>query len=197
MRKSSLLLISSLIISISLVGCQDEANQQIPPSKASNSSNIEIEHKPNYDDFTKLMEDVKNNIVINGFSLTPPMKTIFLIEKDFTFNKKDTITLGGGVSDLNPTQEQFIFENNDKSVQLYVRFAYTAVDMGKNLVAWESTSGYGGADPELLDRTDMATYTYRNLIVTVTQNARTKAKTTITKEAVKSVLNILEKYYSG
>ncbi|GJM80384.1 hypothetical protein HMSSN139_28800 [Paenibacillus sp. HMSSN-139] len=58
--------------------------------------------------------------------------------------------------------------------------------MGNNLVAWESPSGYDGADTEsLLNRTDMATYTYRNLIVTVTQNAKTKADISTTKKAVK------------
>ncbi|GLI07616.1 hypothetical protein [Paenibacillus tyrfis] len=192
--KTSLFLISSLIISISLVGCSDKTDK--PTITASNENITEIKNTQNYDDFTKLMENFKNNIVISGFSLIPPMKTIFLIERDFTFNKKDTITLKGGVSDLNTTQQQFIFENNDKSIQLYVRFAYTEVNMGNNLVAWDSTSGYDGADRELLDRTDMATYTYKNLIVTVTQNAKTTAKTATTKEAVKSVLNVLEKYYS-
>jgi hypothetical protein len=38
-----------------------------------------------------------------------------------------------------------------------MRFAYTDVDMGKNLVAWEIPTGYDKADPELLNKTDMAT----------------------------------------
>ncbi|AJS60222.1 hypothetical protein [Paenibacillus sp. IHBB 10380] len=196
MKKMLLFLISCLMISISLTGCSNESNVQTPQVTASNKSVIDTVNIPKYDDFTKFMEDFKSNIVIDGFSLIPPIKTIFLIEKDFTFNKKDTITLGGGSGDFNPTQQLFIFENKDKSIQFYVRFAYTEVDMGNNLVAWEIPTGYDGADTELLNRTDMATYTYRNLIVTVTQNAKTKANNGTTKKAVKSVLNILDKYYS-
>ncbi|MNO38529.1 hypothetical protein D3C76_286320 [compost metagenome] len=191
-----LLLISCLVISFSLIGCSNENNVQTTQVTETNKNVIETGSTPKYDEFTKLIENFKNNIAIDGFSLIPPISTIFLIERDFTFNKKDTITLGGGNSDFNPTQQLFIFENKDKSVQIYVRFAYTEIDMGNNLVAWEIPTGYDGADPELLSRTDMATYTYRNLIFTVTQNAKTKANNSITKEAVKSVLDILDKYYS-
>ncbi|MEK4472705.1 hypothetical protein NSQ91_05775 [Paenibacillus sp. FSL R7-0048] len=197
MKKMFLLLISSfLMITIFLTGCSSESSVQTPQFTAINKIEKEIVNIPNYDDFAKFMEDFENNIDIAGFSLIQPYKTIFLIERDFTFNKKDTITVGGGSGDFNPTQQLFIFENKDKSIQFYVRFAYTEVDMGNNLVAWEVPTGYDQADSELLNRTDMATYTYRNLIVTVTQNAKTKANLSVTKNAVKSVLSTLDSYYS-
>ncbi|WP_059050328.1 hypothetical protein [Paenibacillus senegalimassiliensis] len=196
MRKTLLFLISCLLISISLTGCWGKSNVDSPQVSVPSTSVIGTGDLPDYDDFLKLMEDFKNNIAIDGFSLIPPVKTIFLIERDFTFDKKDTITLGGGSGDFNPTQQLFIFEKEDKSVQFYVRFSYTEIDMGNNLVAWEIPVGYENADAELLNRTDMATYTYRNLIVTITQNAKTKADNKTTKEVVKSVLKILDNYYS-
>ncbi|WP_178024370.1 hypothetical protein [uncultured Paenibacillus sp.] len=197
MKKILLSLIGCLMISISLSACwNDDTNEQKTQAEASNEKAIDTVSVPNYDDFTKFLEDFQSNIVIDGFSLIPPFKTIFLIEREYTFNKKDTITLGGGKNDFNPTQQLFIFENKDKSIQIYVRFAYTEVDMGNNLVSWEFPSGDDGADIELSNRNDMATYTYKNLIVTVTQNAKTKADNRTTKNAVKSVLHILDTYYS-
>ncbi|MGG6309202.1 hypothetical protein [Paenibacillus macerans] len=197
MKKILLSLIGCLMISISLSACwNDDTNEQKTQAEASNEKAIDTVSVPNYDDFTKFLEDFQSNIVIDGFSLIPPFQTIFLIEREYTFNKKDTITLGGGKNDFNPTQQLFIFENKDKSIQIYVRFAYTEVDMGNNLVSWEFPSGDDGADIELSNRNDMATYTYKNLIVTVTQNAKTKADNRTTKNAVKSVLHILDTYYS-
>jgi hypothetical protein len=194
-RKILLVLGASLIVLTSLTGCWNNPIERSPASVPSNKAVAETGNKTSYEDYTKFLDDFTNNIAIEGFRLIPPIKTIFLIERDLTFNKKDTITLGGGQSDFNPTQQLFIFENPDKSVQLYVRIAYTNVDMGNNLVSWEVPSGHAGVDQELISRTDMATYTYRNLIITVTQNSKTNAEFDQTKEAVRSVLGILEKYY--
>lgn len=198
MRNITLLLGAGLICLTSLTGCWNNPIEQ-PPANVPSPSNkaiAETKNKPNYEDYKKLLNDFTNNIDIKGFRLIPPIPTIFLIDRDLTFNKKDTVTLDGGVNDLNPTMQLFIFENPEKSVQLYVRISYTDVEMGNNLVSWEIPSGHAHANPELLNRTDMATYTYRNLIITVTQNTKKNAELDTTKEAVRSVLRILEKYYS-
>ncbi|PZD96548.1 hypothetical protein DNH61_07025 [Paenibacillus sambharensis] len=194
MKKLLLILGISLIVLPSMTSCLNNSSTANVPSV---QDIVETDNQISYKAYTTFLDDFTNNIVIEGFTLTPPLKTIFLIDRDLTFNKKDTITLEGGKNDFNPTQQLFIFENSDKSVQLYVRIAYTNVEMGNQLVSWEVPSGHEGVDQELVNKTDMATYTYRNLIITVTQNSKTQAELDLTKEAVRSVLVILEKYYSG
>jgi hypothetical protein len=194
-RKKIVILTTALIILIQLIGCSNNqtepSSESVPPSKVVD----ETGNKGKFEAYTSLLEDFTNNITIKGFRLIPPVKTIFLIDKELTFNKKDTITYGGGQNDFDPTQQLFVFENSDKSTQLYVSISYTNVDMGKNLVAWDIPAGDNDADQKLINQIQMATYTYRNLIVTITQNSKTNTDLDGTKEAARSVLKILDKYY--
>ncbi|GJM80383.1 hypothetical protein HMSSN139_28790 [Paenibacillus sp. HMSSN-139] len=82
MKKMFLLLIGCLMIFTSLSGCSShDSNVKTPQVTPSNKSELDTVNIPQYDDFTKFMEDFKNNVVIEGFSLISPIKTIFLIEK--------------------------------------------------------------------------------------------------------------------
>ncbi|HEY2492581.1 MAG TPA: hypothetical protein VGI33_06705 [Paenibacillus sp.] len=77
-------------------------------------------------------------------------------------------------------------------MQIQIRIAYTTVVMGNDLVSWDISSGYENTSKQLSNNTDLATLTYKNIIITILQNAKDHTELEITKGAIRSVIKSLK-----
>ncbi|WP_419871427.1 hypothetical protein [Candidatus Pristimantibacillus sp. PTI5] len=192
----------TLVLGIALIsGCdfnEPISEKDISNSPAVSNEQVDSNNKTNslysYEQFVELTNQLAEDIVIPGYEIKnyPLIPSIFIIEKELTFGKKDTLTVSGSLNDQRPVQQLFIFENKDQSSQIHIRLAFTNTDMGKELVSWDIPTGYDNTSEELSDNTDLATLTYRNLVITVMQNTSKKTNLDITKSAIRGLMTALE-----
>lgn len=149
-----------------------------------------------YEEYVKIVQKISDVLKIPDFTIKtyPIVPHLVFVDKELSLNGTNALTVDGTPNDFRPTQHLLIYENENNSVQLQIRFSYTTNQMGKALVSRQNATFYSETTDELSNKTDLATYTYNNLIITILQNAKEKADNEITKSAMRALINVLDEY---
>ncbi|AJS58048.1 hypothetical protein [Paenibacillus sp. IHBB 10380] len=199
----NLYLLCLLLLLLLIVGCNSKGNSEILSVEDSalivTPEKVKVEDQKNeiiisYEQFSDLSGKLAKDIRIPGFKLrnTPIYPSIMLVDKDITFDKKQSITVDGTLDDLRSTEQLLIYENDNQTMQIQIKIAYTSVVIGNELVSWNLSSGYESTSKELSNNIDLATLTYKNIIITILQNAKDRTELEITKGAIRSVIKSLK-----
>jgi hypothetical protein len=108
-----------LLLLLLIVGCDSKGNSEILSVKDSaviaTPEKVKVEDQKNetiisYEQFSDLSGKLGKDIRIPGFKLknTPIYPSIMLVDKDITFDKKQSITVDGTLGDLRPTQQFYL-----------------------------------------------------------------------------------------
>ncbi|QCT02750.1 hypothetical protein E6C60_2035 [Paenibacillus algicola] len=87
-----------------------------------------------------------------------------------------------------------IFEDEDTTKQVIIKFAYTKNFIGNDIIEYSKTKGLSDIDQNLSQKTDILTFSYKNLIIIVQQNAEAKIDSEITKKATRAIQSYLKNF---
>lgn len=193
----------SLILLSQLVGCVEQTNNSIPSTQTISPSkevNSKIDSTTNnilsYNRYKQLIEDIELNLEIAEFSLKVPVyETIVVVDKDLTFDTRESITVDGKreFGTVEPTSYQFIYEKSDGSKQIIINLSYNKNYIGNDLINW-SNPEHENINKALAAQVDLATLSYKNLLITIQQLSTEKSDSDITKSAIRAVINTLKEY---
>lgn len=85
-----------------------------------------------------------------------------------------------------------IYENEERSVRLHVRFSYAESEMCDDWMTWDFASE---AEEEPSPQTELVILTYRNFIVNIMQKADGAADHRTTQAAAASINKALQQFY--
>jgi hypothetical protein len=150
--------------------------------KQENSSN-----QLNYLQYQQFAKDF-SNIKLSSFDLiehTIDVNNIDIVEKDITFNRKNTLTLSGDLEDVDETVESILYKNKKNSITLRIDLIFTSQLLENNLLYISSFSGEE-FQKHIPCYRDMI-LTYKNIIIKITVIDKTNEidsylTTSITKE---------------
>lgn len=119
-----------------------------------------------------------------------------IVDRDLTFGKRDTLTLEGdtNVANVKPTSHILIFENKNQSKQIIIRISFTNSFVGNDMLDWSTTNGYPSINSKLAKTLDMATLSYKNLIITIQQLSKDEVDSETTRDVIRKVIKMIEKY---
>ncbi|MWC29750.1 hypothetical protein [Paenibacillus sp. MMS18-CY102] len=150
-----------------------------------------------YSQYKDLTDRFQSNLIIPEFTLKAESgKNIVIVEKDLTFEKRENLTLDGSrdFANVQPTSYIFIFENQAQSKQIIVRVSFNKNYIGNDLLDWSRLNNYANINEKLASQFDMATLSYKNLIVTVQQLADREANLETTKTAMRAIIKELVEF---
>ncbi|MNZ97623.1 hypothetical protein D3C78_1168720 [compost metagenome] len=150
-----------------------------------------------YTQYEGLIKSVADNLNITDFTLKAASgENIVVVEKELTFGKRENLTLDGkrNMANVQPTSHLFIYENQDQSKQIIIRFSFNTNFIGNDLLDWSGTNSYENINSKLASQMDMATLSYKNILITVQQLAIIETNFEITKTSIKEVIQLLKKY---
>lgn len=197
-RNIAILFVSSLIL---MSSCSDSNHISNSSNAVSQESTLEISNDSQlitYSEYQQIFETLTKELSISGYSYKSGSvgPNIVIMDKDLSFNKREYLTLDGkfDMNNTQPTSELLLFENEDSSKQLAIRISYTTSYIGNDLVDWSSSRGYSGINESLAKKTDLATLSYKNLILTILQTSEVEAAMEDSKTAVRSIISIISNY---
>lgn len=135
----TILLFSSILF---LIGCEDKktSNVKAETETKATSENKEdvISHKKYQKIFLRMVKSLKFKDY--NFVEATEAANITAIEKDFSFGKRENLTLDGKQSHLE-TQERLVYEKKDKSAYLIVDLIYLNKPLENDMVYWNARNG--------------------------------------------------------
>ncbi|MBO2943049.1 hypothetical protein JJQ72_03520 [Paenibacillus sp. F411] len=194
-----LILITTLLF---IMGCKGEVevtkdthevNKPVPDNNALSNQVI------TYENFDKLFFDSAKTLKIEGFDLKNGTfeEELVIVDKDLSFNTREILSLEGKIENNTPirtTQRMLIFEDEDTTKQVIIKFAYTKNFIGNDIIEYSKTKGLSDIDQNLSQKTDILTFSYKNLIIIVHQNAEAKIDSEITKKATRAIQSYLKNF---
>jgi hypothetical protein len=146
-----------------------------------------LSNELNYLQYQQFAKDF-SNIKLSSFELiehTIDVNNIDIVEKDITFNRKNTLTLSGNLEDVDETVESILYKNKKNSMILRIDLIFTSQLLENNFLYISSFSGEEFQKYIPCYR-DMI-LTYKNLIIKITVTDKTNEidsylTTSITKE---------------
>lgn len=200
MKKIKFIFLFFVILTVLLIGCSEQTNS-MPTSNKNNTDTTVIEKTVDpilsYTQYEKLIKSVADSLNITDFTLKAASgENIVVVEKDLTFDKRENLTLDGkrNMANVQPTSHLFIYENQDQSKQIIIRFSFNTNYIGNDLLDWSGTNSYENINSKLASQMDMATLSYKNILITVQQLAITETNFEITKTSIREVIQLLKKY---
>ncbi|MEN1987698.1 hypothetical protein [Paenibacillus hubeiensis] len=194
MNKKKLIICVVLLCSV-VVGCDAIK----PEGQYEPTIQTEVKNEPKtdiytYEEYEALVQEFSEVVHIPNYTLKniPLIKSLVIVEKELTFDKRQSLTVNGDTSDMRPTQQIYIYENKDQSTQIQVRIGYTKNYLDKDLVIWDSSKGFEKTNSGLSKNTDVATFLYKNLVISITVNAEKDASIVTMRAAMKEIVDFFK-----
>lgn len=177
-----------------LAGCEepqkDVQKEVTVASAAYAEEKVEI---LSYEEYSELFLSMTENLEIPGYTLlnTSTDTDIIMIDKEISFNKREYLTLDGtydNKSQVQTSQESLFFGSEDRKTALIITIAYTDAAIGEDIVSYVSSGGYGLPE-EVIQKSDLITLSYKNLIISVLQSAE---KTVVEEDTTLAAEQLVE-----
>lgn len=182
------MLIVLCVLLLAIVGCQAKT----PAEEA-----VTSDQAVTYENYQKMTESLPSQLKIDGFKFKSGSlgDNVTIVDPALTFNKRSYLTIDGKneLSHPKTTQETLLFENEEQTVTVLVKISYTDTVMSNDLIHYSTDTGYGNTNQDLIQKSDTAVLSYRNLIVIVQQIAKDKAAGTTTEQFIKQIINNLQR----
>ncbi|MFX3643426.1 MAG: hypothetical protein ACE3L7_33040 [Candidatus Pristimantibacillus sp.] len=180
------------------IGCESNPTEVKNEPSISNVVDNDKKNKDvfSYEQYTTLIQDFAEKVQIPNYEIknTPLIKSLVLVEEELTFDKKQSLTLEGNKSDMRPTQQILMYENKDQSTQIQIRIGFTKNYLDEDLVIWDSSKGFEETNKELSSKTDVATYLYKNLVISILVNTEKDASIPTMRNAMHEIVDFLTNY---
>lgn len=194
MRKQVLAFV--LVGTVVLAGCEEpqkDVQKEAAASAAHAEEKVEI---LNYDEYSELFLSMTENLEIPGYTLlnSSTDTDIIMIDKEISFNKREYLTLDGtyaNKSQVQTSQESLFFGSEDGKTALIITIAYTDAAIGEDIVSYVSSGGYNLPE-EVIQKSDLITLSYKNLIISVLQSAEKAVVEEDTTLAAEQLVEFLE-----
>lgn len=189
--------LSLLTLSLfSLIGCQQVNAHSENDNKGIESKKTE-EKTLSYNQYEKLFKNMVKDVKVPGYTLKSSTSDVEVLRlsKDFSFGKREYMTTKGTFNGEQPksTQESLFYESSNKDRMIIVTIAYTKSFIGNDMASYSVWSDYG-LKTSLIDKTDLMTITYKNLIITIIQTNEKKAEPNDTQNATRTIVKYLKDY---
>ncbi len=113
------------------------------------------------------------------------------VDRSLSFGGRRWLTVDGTI-DTPSTQETLYFENQKQDTRLAIHFTYTDRYIGNDVMQYQSSEGYKGLNQKLSNQSDLIIISYKNILISVQQNALYKVDPDTTQEAAKQVIHELK-----
>ncbi|MNW36361.1 hypothetical protein D3C74_133740 [compost metagenome] len=200
MKRIKFIFLFFVILTVLLIGCSEQTNSMLTSNKNNTDTTVidkSVDPILSYTQYEGLIKSVADNLNITDFTLKAASgENIVVVEKELTFGKRENLTLDGkrNMANVQPTSHLFIYENQDQSKQIIIRFSFNTNFIGNDLLDWSGTNSYENINSKLASQMDMATLSYKNILITVQQLAIIETNFEITKTSIKEVIQLLKKY---
>ncbi|WP_294747250.1 hypothetical protein [uncultured Exiguobacterium sp.] len=192
-RVRMLILFSSLFL---IAGCTDEEGTteqkkvEVQTTTHTNQTKHAILNPTQYERLFKYMNE---HLAMEQFQLKASTigADFTVVDQSLSFGKRRWLTVDGTI-DTPSTQETLYFENQKQDTQLVIHFAYTDRYIGNDVVQYQSSDGYKGLNQKLSNQSDLIIISYKNILISVQQNALQKFDSDTTQEAAKQVIHELK-----
>lgn len=150
-----------------------------------------------YEEYSELFLSMIENLEIPGYTLlnSSTDTDIIMIDKEISFNKREYLTLDGtydNKSTVQTSQESLFFGSEDGKTALIITIAYTHAAIGEDIVSYVSSEGYDLPE-EVIQKSDLITLSYKNLIISVLQSAEEAVVEEDTTLAAEKLVEFLQK----
>lgn len=196
-KRNVAILFSSVFL---IAGCTDESvmteqkKVEVKTTTHTNQKTNQTKHPIlNPVQYEKLFKHMTEHLKMDQFQLKASTigADFTTVDQPLSFGKRRWLTVDGTI-DTPSTQETLYFENQKQDTQLAIHFAYTDRYIGNDLVQYQSSDGYKGLDQKLSNQSELIIISYKNILITVQQNALHEVDPDTTQEAVKEVINELK-----
>ena len=181
-----------------LAGCEEPQKDVQKEVTAASAAHAEEKAEIlSYEEYSELFLSMTENFEIPGYTLlnSSTDTDIIMIDKEISFNKREYLTLDGtydNKSQVQTSQESLFFGSEDGKTTLIITLAYTDAAIGEDIVSYVSTGGYGLPE-EVIQKSDLITLSYKNLIISILQSAETAVVEEDTTLAAEKLVEFLEK----
>lgn len=158
-------------------------------------SKLALEENLSFQQFSELFENLSSNLNIPGYKLENSTlgDDLTMIDKEISFNKREYLTIDGNYSPTNieSSQETLFYLNDDSDRAIIVTLAFTESNIGNDIILYNITNEYGLPE-EITEKNDLITLSYKNLIISILQSAKSSVELKDTQKSAKSIVNFLE-----
>lgn len=193
-KRNMAILFSSVFLS---VGCTDEAvttEQKKVEVKTTTHTNQKTKHPILHPvQYEKLFKYMDEHLKMDQFQLQASTigSDFTAVDRSLSFGKRRWLTVDGTI-DTPSTQETLYFENQKQDTRLAIHLTYIDRYIGNDVMQYQSSDGYKGLNQKLSNQSDLIIISYKNILISVQQNALYKVDPDTTQEAAKQVIHELK-----
>ncbi|MCX7920767.1 MAG: hypothetical protein N3B21_01900 [Clostridia bacterium] len=170
-----------------------KVSQTVQPTQSAQPTVCSI----SYNQFEIIFDRLKNEIKVDGYKYLSGSEgdNVTIIDPILTFGKRTNLTLDGKFDTSHPltTQETLIFANKKNDRYFLIKMSYTKTDLDNDIINYSSEGGYKGTNEALIKKSDLAIFSYKNLIFTVLQVDEKAVDTRVTEAFMKEIIKIITK----
>ena len=175
-----------------LTACSDN-NAIFSEESLSSSESKNKEEVLSYKEFENLFNKFSDEVEIEGYMFKDSSGGIdaIRIDEDLSFGKRKWLTKDGE-SNTEPTQEMFLYENEESTRLLTITLAYTENFIGNDMLFYNISSEHDINDE--LSNNEIIALSYKNIVINIMQTTSTDIEMEDTQKAAESIIKYLEAY---
>lgn len=157
--------------------------------------------KITWEEYQSSFDYAVDNFSVEGLSVKASTKggNITAVDVYDVLNNRPFLTLDGKFdsSNLTPTEEQIIIEDQDQNIQITIAFIYTENYGGYDILTYPSNAGFGTLNEELVKKSTFVIGSYNNLIFSVNQIAAEKFDANYMDQTIIEFVGLINDYFEA